>query len=375
MDNTPVDLEYIVERENARLTADPEEPLFLRIDSVLENIRPADWLIKGIVERDAFMVLYGPSGNGKSFIAMDIAASVATGAPWHSKPVKPGSVFYIAGEGHNGIARRFSAWEIHNGTKLSGSPLAVSTRPICLDDQSAARDVSDEIEILAQRFDTEPALIVVDTLARNFAGDENLSKDMSLFIKTLDNIRQRWGATIIVVHHSGKNADRGARGSSALKAAADAEYSVTMDENKVVTLQAHKMKDCEIPEPIAFTLKGVELSITDDEGSPVWSCCPALLDGGYIPPSEVKRRPSGKNQILAMELLNILQREHEKRIEDSGRDADEAKVSIEDWRNSFCGTANIQNSRQRFHDAKKALLEHGFIKQIGLYVRVSERTK
>ncbi|WP_439560713.1 AAA family ATPase [Roseinatronobacter sp.] len=71
--------------------------------------------------------------SGKSFLAVGIALSVATGTPFHGRDTKQGAVFFIAGEGRNGLARRFAAWGMvlddsqkclggHGGQSGSGSP-------------------------------------------------------------------------------------------------------------------------------------------------------------------------------------------------------------------------------------------------------------
>lgn len=358
----------IIERQVSRLDQEYQEErrsIFNAVNAVLENIKAPEWLIKGVIEKDSLMILYGEPGHGKSFLAMDMAACIAADLSWHSMPVASGAVFYIAGEGQNGIARRFSAWELHNDTHLNDTPLAVSSMSISLDDPEMAVRVRSEIETMAEDFGRDPVLIVIDTLARNFSGDENSSKDIGHFVRTLDALRQRWNATIIVVHHSGKNADRGARGSSALKAAADAEYSVAMDANKIVSLQSHKMKDAEPPPVMAFKLKGVELNITDEEGSPVWSCCPVLLSDDYEPPKRGSEA-RGKNQVLALQCLNDLYLEHQQRLEEAGKDPQTALVTIEDWR-SRCATAGIK--RQRFSEVKQSLADQSCIELINPYVK------
>jgi hypothetical protein len=123
--------------------------------------------------------------------------------------------------------------------------------------------------------------VVIDTLARNYGpGDENSTKDMTLFIDALDFwFRQRFGCCVLLVHHSGHNMDR-ARGSSSLKAAIDAEYEVTKTEEGVITFQPRKMKDAEEPDPLAFRLESVDLGVVDDLGDPITS---AVLVDDQVP--------------------------------------------------------------------------------------------
>ena len=75
--------------------------LFTQVGELITDLQPARWVIKSVIEQDNLVVLFGKPGDGKSFLAIDIAASVSTGTKWHGKTTVPGAVFYIAGEGQN----------------------------------------------------------------------------------------------------------------------------------------------------------------------------------------------------------------------------------------------------------------------------------
>lgn len=79
-------------------------------------VKPIDWLIDQTIEADSLAIVYGPPGHGKSFLALDMASCIASGQPFHGHTVKQGAVFYIAGEGHKGLARRQHAWAEKNRT-------------------------------------------------------------------------------------------------------------------------------------------------------------------------------------------------------------------------------------------------------------------
>lgn len=90
------------------------------------EVRPPDWLLRGVLERDTFALIFGDPGCGKSFLAIDWACRVATGTPWRGKAVKAGPVVYVAGEGQQGFGRRIRAWSEHHGVGLNGVPLYLS---------------------------------------------------------------------------------------------------------------------------------------------------------------------------------------------------------------------------------------------------------
>ncbi|MBB3182715.1 KaiC/GvpD/RAD55 family RecA-like ATPase [Halomonas fontilapidosi] len=276
---------------------------FVPVGDLVADLRPVSWLVRGYLEADSLALVYGEPGHGKSFLAIDLAASIATGTPWHGAETNPGAVFYIAGEGHNGLSRRFKAWELHRGASLTvGVPLYASKRAAPLDDKESAAEVLRVVDDLATETGQTPALIVVDTLARCFGGDENSATDIGAFVTNLDALRHRWNATVLVVHHSGKDAARGARGSTALRGAVDAEYRVTKDPSGTVTLEATKMKDADTPGRRAFRLAPVELPLTDDDGNPVWSCAPVPTEARAGAP----KRPKGKHPRRVLDILESL---------------------------------------------------------------------
>src|SRR5688572_19011703 len=76
----------------------------------LADIPPAAWVIDQTFCLDALTVVFGPSGVGKSFLALDMALAVATGTDWQGHSVTQGHAVYIAAEGVRGIRKRVAAW-------------------------------------------------------------------------------------------------------------------------------------------------------------------------------------------------------------------------------------------------------------------------
>ncbi|WP_166263182.1 AAA family ATPase [Marinobacter caseinilyticus] len=226
---------------------------FISGAELIANIEPVQWLVERYIEANTMVIMFGEPGVGKSFIALDIACCIATGEVWQGFPVKQGAVFYIAGEGHAGIGRRLRAWCKYRGVKLEN--IYVSTTAAPLTEWEAVQLV---IKMINDH--GAPALIVVDTLARNFGGlDENSNKDMGLFVQHMDRLKHELQTTVLIVHHTGQgNKDR-ARGASALKGAVDIEHRVEARAGGTIALQTTKMKDAEIPEAVLLKLHSVDL--------------------------------------------------------------------------------------------------------------------
>lgn len=228
-----------------------------------------DYLVDDLLERFAVSCLYGPSNVGKTFVMLDIALHVATGRPWNGHETKKGAVIYVAAEGTRGIHKRIASWEKHHGLDLADAWF--SSRPSPIDLLSPDGDTNSFIEaVLAEAAawgeGVKPTLIVIDTLSRALAGgDENSSVDMGAFVKHIDRIKTATGAHIAIVHHSGKDAARGMRGWSGMRAAIDTEMEVSDG-----SLSTTKQRDMEKLEDQAFVLQDVVLG-EDRRGKPVKS--------------------------------------------------------------------------------------------------------
>lgn len=237
------------------------KPLFVPLGDL--EFKAPEWLIDGMLEANTFSVCFGSPAAGKTFLTLDMALCIATGKDFHTHAVKQGPVFYIAGEGHNGFARRAAAWSKENDIPLQGVPFFKSSRAVIITDDSSVAELIDTIDEMVQQHG-EPQLIVIDTLARSMgAADENSTKEMGAAIRAIDDCRDAYDCTVLAVHHTGHgNKDR-ARGSSALLGAVDAEFMVDkwfQDEACAkVEVKFTKMKDAKIPEPMNFIHKEVDL--------------------------------------------------------------------------------------------------------------------
>lgn len=236
-----------------------------RIDAL--DIQPPRWLIPGLIETHTLAQIYGASGAGKTFIALDLACRVATGGTWQDKRIECRPVVFVVGEGSAGIVRRARAWSIQNNTSLGGVPLYV-TYAVAMTDAAGVATLTQAIDDAGER----PGLVILDTLARNFGpGDENSTQDMSAYIASCDLIRRQYGCTVLNIHHTGLSATDRSRGNSALRAALDAEYRVELTD-RARRLVATKAKESELPAPVDFDIVQRTLpGVMGDDGEPVTS--------------------------------------------------------------------------------------------------------
>lgn len=305
--------------------------------------RPMNWLIQDLFECETLMLLFGDPGSAKTFMSLDMALCIATGIDYHGRPTKQGPVVFIAGEGQNGLARRLAAWSIRYGKDLADAPLYLSKMAAAVTD----KEIMDEVSGAIAELETPPALIVLDTLARNFGpGDENSTQDMTAFVRGCDELRLLYGCTVGIVHHSGHGDKSRSRGSTVLNAAMDSAFQLTRD-NDLISIKSTKQKDAPTPEPFAFQFRTVELGIHNDDGSEATS---AVLHPTDAPIDSFKG--TSRNQDTALRILDELTDHHRENLTTIGKSPDNARVSLNEWRT---GCVENKMPRRSWYDVRNAL--------------------
>jgi RecA-family ATPase len=221
-------------------------------ETELADIPQPKWLVDQHVT-DGFTVMYGPPKSGKTFVALDWALSMATGQAWHGTRTEPSPVLYVSGEGAGGLHKRVQAWKKANGER--------SSRLYFIPFGARIVDRDHVVQLRHDIHATGARLLVVDTLARSMAGkDENSAQDMGMAIQALDWLREKTGAGMLVLHHSGVDGTR-PRGSTALFGAADTLIRVE-GEGGMVRLSCEGQKDAMPFRPSHWRLKQAGPSVT-----------------------------------------------------------------------------------------------------------------
>jgi len=239
-------------------------------------------LVKGIIDRETIVLIYGEPACGKTFLALDLGLSIAAGRDWFDRRTKQGRVVYVAAEAGTSIRNRVAAWAGENWDETSEIDFQAVVSPVDLCDPK----VGDAGRLASAIGHKNADVVIVDTVSRAMAGgDENSPADMGLFVQTLDRLRAYLGCTVIAIHHIGKDASRGARGHSLLRCAVDTEISVERCDDQVSVATVTKQRDGPAGMEIAFRLPPVELGL-DQDGTPVTSCVVDAAD--YIPAPKAK---------------------------------------------------------------------------------------
>lgn len=230
--------------------------------TALQGLPPVIWRIKGIFPAEGIGAIFGPSGAGKSFLAFDMATAIAGGTNWFNHRTQATAVIYVALEGESGYRNRVTAWEKE---KLQPLPpnMHLVMQPFNLTD---SKDVSDLAAVIPKG-----AVVFIDTLNRAASNvDENSSKDMGSILEGAKTLQSTISGLVILIHHTGKDASKGARGHSSLTAALDGAIEVERSTSGRAWNVA-KAKDGEDGNKTPFKLKIQNLG-NDQDGDTISSC-------------------------------------------------------------------------------------------------------
>ena len=332
---------------------------FIHNADILADLRPIEWRIRDILTDYALYYNFGDPGHFKTFIELDRLLCIASGTDYHGHKVKQGTVFYICGEGQQGIGRRIAAWHIAHGTKAADVPFFVSRTPTQLMDLTAIQDVRQAVDAMTKEYG-QPAVVHFDTLARNFGeGDENATKDMNAAISNLD---KAFGNDFCrgLTHHTGHaNKDR-ARGSMALHGAADGAFRVSLAPSGQIVVECKKLKDAPTPPLMVFNRQEVLLRIGDTEDRSYVMELEAEGDEaiGLVKPQKAVELKGGMAKAVGI-LRNLYDRYREN-LKKGGRSTATPQVSYTDWR-AACMDAGLYKHTDTFRRAFDAILLKGLV--------------
>lgn len=286
----PVAVEAMIEAAQAA-----NEPRYKLLGaSELRELPPLAWRVRGVLPATGLAALFGPSASGKSFLAFDMAAAIASGEAWFDARVTAAPVVYVALEGEHGFKLRAQAWEKFKRRALSDD-LRMMLQPFTL---TKPADLIDFAAVVPAG-----AVVVLDTLNRAApTADENSSKDMGEILEAAKTLQAACKGLVLLVHHSGKDTTKGLRGHSSLFAAMDAVIEVSRDGDSR-SWKVAKSKDGIDGEAHQFRLQ-VEVVGTEETGEPVTSCV-VVRDTAILNIRAVKL-PTGGNQRLVWEAIRSM---------------------------------------------------------------------
>jgi hypothetical protein len=309
----------------------------------LRNQPPLQWRVKGLLPKTGLAAIIGASGSGKTFLALDLMGRIALGQEFFGYKTKSCPIVYIGLEGSAGIGKRIKAYEQHHGQELPAENFKIVTDRLSLLSTDAV-----EFASAVTHKGLEGGVFVIDTMAQASPGaDENASADMGRIISNAQLLQVLTGSLVILIHHLGKDAARGARGHSSLTAALDAVIEVKQTQMGRQWAVA-KSKDGQDGLRRSFRLEQVQLG-TDDDGDPVTSCVAVVDSSGLF----AKPQLTGKNQGRVWAAISVNHSAGDELTKDELQKLAGEAITV------------TSNKTQRVKETIEALTEKGYITQTG----------
>jgi hypothetical protein len=264
--------------------------------------RKASWIIKNVVPNANLGVVYGASGSGKSFFAFEMAAAIARGIEWRGNKTTKSKVCWVAAEGQEDMRKRVAGYCLHH--KIDPKEL---TNLYFVANAPNMMELTDARALVKQiRLQGEFDLVVMDTLAQVMpGGNENSGEDMGKVLGHCKEITRLTGAMVELIHHSGKDESRGARGWSGLRAACDFEFEVIRaEEDRVATIT--KMKGGADGGEFGFRLQTILVG-QDEDGDDETTCVVAFTDSSRASVAATKGPSGARHKLVVKEATRLIE--------------------------------------------------------------------
>jgi hypothetical protein len=194
------------------------------------------WLVEPLIGVGRLIALYSPPKAGKSLLALEIAAAVATGRPVLSQPAgEPRKVLYVDLENSRRDLRdRLDALGYKPADLVRLAYLSFPSLP-ALNSAAGGR------ELLALAIEHDAVLVIIDTVSRVVVGKENDADTFNdLYYHALAPLKGR-DVAVIRLDHAGKDLSKGQRGSSSKDGDVDQVWSLS-SAGPAITLRCERSR-------------------------------------------------------------------------------------------------------------------------------------
>lgn len=269
-------------------------PLAVLWYATLGDVTPQSQIVKGLLIAGSLFLVVGESNSGKTFFLLDLAMAIAQGTTWRGRRTRRGLVLYVPLEGAASVRARLAAYRKENPGL--NPPFGLVSQTVNFLSAESVDGLIQTIKAAESETGEAVSLVIIDTFARAIpGGNENDAMDVGVAVSQADRVRAETGAAVGFIHHTGKDPSKGARGSSALRAAIDTEILIE-GVSGTRTATATKQRDLEIGEPMPFDLVPVQIGIDPDDHQAVTSCVVKHLRPSDAPATPTNTLLRGKAQ-------------------------------------------------------------------------------
>lgn len=279
------------------------------------------WLIKDLWTENAVGIIGGEPKCCKSFLALSVAISVASGTSCLQRyPVlKKGKVLLFAAEdGLSMVRRRLEGISSSVGQELKDLEIDVITEAVLRLDREEDQE---RLRITIEKI--RPKLLILDPFVRLHRIDENSSGEVAPILANLRELQRKYNLSIIIVHHAKKGAStqragQALRGSSEFHAWGDVNLYMRRDGNESLNLTIeHRSAKSEKGIPLELVADGeiVHLKIADDKKGVILKNKLSTLEKveevfremeGPVPLALIRKKIGGRASTVSMILKEMV---------------------------------------------------------------------
>ena len=198
-----------------------------------------NYAVKGFLRRGETSVLYGPSNCGTSALVCYLGSRIVSGQKCFGGRVKKGIVVHVGAEAPESVLDRIQACHLQE----DAAPCIVAMAPVDLSQPDEVLTFIQDLKQIQEVNGEEIILVVFDTLARSIGQtDENCASAMTSVVNAAERVARESWSHVMLVHHTGKDTDRGSRGSSALRGAVDTEIALIPLKSGAVAVSTEKQR-------------------------------------------------------------------------------------------------------------------------------------
>jgi len=302
----PAFVNYRIDTETGEVLVDPPPTdIFEFLDvKQIKSMKDAEYVVDKIMPENSFGIVVGAPGCGKSFLELGKALAISSGqAQWFGHAIKKhGATIYITSEGLSDMKFRIMAWEQHYGVSADEVPFFLIHNTINFMSNDDTLRLLKTVAYIA-KLHGAPTAVFVDTISRVLPGaDENLQKDMTIFIAACDAVRQAFKCSVTGVHHTSRNGNL--RGSTVFEGAADYILMIERESgDSFGTIFAKKIKTAQDGWEKAFELRSVDVGMFGSNTSLV----------AIETTTEEKVKPKWPDKSVLESVLRAMQRDFDDR--------------------------------------------------------------
>lgn len=262
--------------EAAAVSLLPVEPAY----RLAERAEEHRWLVTGLWSEQAVGIVGGEPKCCKSFLALDLAVSVASATPCLRRFVVPKAgrvLLYAAEDALHIVRRRLDGIAAAAGVTLADLDIQVITSAVLrLDLDADRRNLAETVDQL------RPRLLILDPFVRLHRIDENASGEVAPLLAYLRELQRRYGVAVLVVHHAKKSAGsvragQALRGSSEFHAWGDSNLYLRRNDEEITLTVEHRAAASPRPLIIELAQQGLALALTAVErAKPAAATIPSL---------------------------------------------------------------------------------------------------